>query len=244
MAVSPIDARTETRSGCRVVRPVGVLDSTTYRWLRDLLVKLAVEQPDAVVVDLDELRIDRETALTVFSSAWMQTSTWPAVPILLVATDEPRRAFLRGAISRYTPSYATIDEALTAASHPPARRRTSLDLLATPISSRVARVFVREICAEWDIATITPTAGTVATELVENVTRHVGSNSQIRLELRGHLLTVSVRDGSPQPAVLHERVGGDRRGNGLRIVADLASAWGCSPHLNGGKVVWVALSCN
>jgi anti-anti-sigma regulatory factor len=239
---SSIDARTETRSGCRLVRPVGVLDCTTYRWLRDLLIKLAVEQPEALIVDLDELRVANETALTVFSSAWMQTSTWPDVSIMLVATTESQRALLRGAISHYTPYYPTIDDALAATRSPPPRRRANLDLAATPTSSRVARVFAREICEEWGIPTCVPEAEAVATELVDNVIQHARTSSEIRLELRKKLLTISVRDGSPHSAVLHERVGLDRRGNGLRIVADYARAWGCSPHLNGGKVVWAALT--
>jgi hypothetical protein len=238
---SSIQAVTETRFGCRLVRPVGVLDASTYRQLRDLLVKLAVEQPEAVIVDLDELHVDHETALTVFSSAWMWTSTWPAVPILLVATAEPRRALLSGAISRYTPHFPTIDDALAAASRPPARRRASLDLAAAPTSSRVARVFVREICAEWDMSAYLFSAEVVATELVDNVTKHAGTGSQLRLELRKRLLTIAVRDDSPHPAILRERVGTDPRGNGLRIIADLSRAWGCSPHLDGGKVVWAAL---
>jgi hypothetical protein len=242
-AESWIDVATETRSGCRLVRPVGVLDATTYRWLRDLLVKLAVEQPEAVVVDVDELRIGHETALTAFSSAWMRISTWPAVPILLVATRAAQRALLAGAISRYVPHYSTVDDALAAAGGPPARRRANLDLAAGPASSRVARVFAREICAEWGLSPCASGAEVVATELVDNVAKHAGTGSDIRLELRKKLLTVAVRDGDPRPAVLRERVGADRRGNGLRVVAGLARAWGCSPHLYGGKVVWAALSC-
>jgi anti-sigma regulatory factor (Ser/Thr protein kinase) len=224
-----------------VVRPTGILDGTTYRWLRDLLMKLAVEQPEAVIVDLDELRVDHETSLTVFSSAWMQVGQWPGVPILLVATAGAQRALLHGAISRYTPYYATITGALGAARRPPLRRRASLDLAATPASSRVARAFVRETCQSWGISAQVSGAKAVATELVDNVTMHAGTESRILLELRNRLLTISVRDGSPRPAVLRERIGDVRRGNGLRIVADLAQAWGCAPNLAGGKVVWVAL---
>jgi anti-anti-sigma regulatory factor len=242
VAEPSIDARTELRAGCCVVRPTGVLDGTTYRWLRDLLVKLAVEQPVAVVVDLDELRVEHETALTVFSSAWMRVSQWPGVPILLVATAGAQRALLSGAISRYTPTYATVGEALIAAGRPPRHRRASLDLEATPTSSRVARAFVRETCHDWGLAGCVSDAEVVATELVDNVTRHAGTGSRIRLELRNTLLTIAVR-GSPRSAVLRERTGTVRWGNGLRIVAGLSRAWGCSPHLTGGKVVWAVLAC-
>ena len=79
---------------------------------------------------------------------------------LLVATTERHRGLLGGAISRYTPVYPTMADALAAARRPPARRRAGLDLPASTVSSRVAR------------------------------------------------------------------------------------AWGCTPQLNGGKVVWAALRCD
>ena len=78
-------------------------------------------------------------------------------------------------------------------------------------------------------------------DLVDNAVQHAATSSEIRLELRPGALTVAVRDGSPRPAMLHERTGVDRRGNGLRIVADTTRTWGCSPHLSGGKVVWAVL---
>lgn len=237
-----LDVRTTTRDDCFLARPVGTLDGTTYRWLRDQLVKLAMEEPKALIVDLVELHIDRETMLTAFSAAWMRVSTWPGVPILLVAGTEPQRSLLRGAISRHTPCYATVAEALAAADNPPPWRRASVALEATPTSNRVARAFVRHTCQQWNVGVATTIdAVVVATELMDNVALHAGTGSEIRLEMRDRWLTVAVRDGSPHPAVLRERLGGDQRGNGLRIVAGLARTWGCSPRLGGGKVVWAVL---
>ena len=241
--MSPIDVETVTRSGCCVVRLDGVLDATTYRWLRDTLVKLAMEQPEALVVDVDHLTITSETTLTVFSSAWMRVCDWPGVAILLVAGTKSQQAMLSGAISRFVPHYATVPEALAAAGRPPIRRRASMDLDAHPDSPRVARGYVRRVCEDWDIpAEVVPDAIAVANELVTNAIQHAATPSEIRLELRAGVLTIAVRDGSARPAMLHERTGGDRSGNGLRIVADIARTWGCLPHLSGGKVVWAVLS--
>ncbi|MFL6140629.1 MAG: ATP-binding protein [Labedaea sp.] len=244
MAESSIDGSTGIRSGCCVLRLTGVLDGTTYRWLRDLLVKLAVEQPVAVIVDLDDLRVEQETSLTVFSSVWMQVNQWPGVPILLVASAGSQRARLGGAISRFTPCYAAVGDAVIAAGQPPARRRATLELEAATTSSRVARAFVRETCQEWGVSAHASDAEAVAIELVDNVSVHAGTTSRIRLELRNKLLTIAVRDGSPRPAVLRERIGTEHWGNGLRIIAELSRAWGCSPELNGGKVVWAVLACD
>ncbi|GAB3878800.1 hypothetical protein GCM10029964_030030 [Kibdelosporangium lantanae] len=163
--------------------------------------------------------------------------------ILLVAGTESRQAMLAGAISRFVPYYTTVTQALAAAGRPPTRRRTSMDIDAGLDSSRFARAYVRQVCADWDIPDeVVSDALGVATELVDNAVQHAAAPTEIRLELRAGALTVAVRDGSPRPAVLHERVGDDRTGNGLRIVADIARTWGCSPHLSGGKVVWAVLS--
>lgn len=239
---SPITARTASRSGCLVTRLVGVLDSVTYLWVRDHLIKLAMEQPDAVVAELDELHVESETLLTAFSSAWLRVNTWPGVPVLLVTTGDADRAWLRGAIRNFTPCYATVDAALAAARHPPAHQWADLDLEATVASSRVARAFVRHICTKWDIPERIPDALLVATELVDNATRHAGTAVRIRLELRPGMLTIAVRDGCPRPAVRREQWGDHCRGNGLRIVAGLARTWGCNPDLSGGKIVWAALT--
>jgi anti-sigma regulatory factor (Ser/Thr protein kinase) len=224
-----------------VVRAVGALDVTTYRLLRDALVKLAVEQPRAVIVDVTGLDLGRESALTVFVSAWLQVSDWPGVSILLAAGTERQRAVLRGAVSRYVPHHPTVAAAVAASSSPPHARRAVLDLAAVAVAARLARVFVRDTCGGWGLSHLVPAVAATATELVENAVRHAGTPAQLRLELRPRTLTVAVRDRSPVPAVLVERLPGEHGGNGMRIVSHLAAAWGCSPHLAGGKVVWANL---
>lgn len=240
---SLIDVRTSTLSGCCVVRPVGVLDGTTYRWLRNILVKLAVEQPEALIVDLADLRLENQAALTVFSSVWMQVNEWPGVPILLVARDSADQVMVGGAISPFVRSFGTIDEALAAAVRPPTFRLAYLDLEPSSVSPRLARAFVRRLCDQWNVSVHLPAALAVVNELVDNTVVHAGTSCQVRVELRPRTLTIAVRDGSTHEAVLRERLDPTQGGNGLRIVAELAQAWGCSPHLSGGKVVWAALPC-
>ncbi|MEV4313875.1 hypothetical protein [Actinocrispum sp. NPDC049592] len=238
----PVEVPSTMQGGCCVARPEGVLDSRTYRELRDALIKLAVEQPDALVVDLHDLRISSQSALTVFSSVWMRVSEWPGVPILLVTEDEHVRSQLRGTISRYVPDYPTVAAALAKSGLPPARRRAVLELAADPDSSHMARLFVWETCERWELYDLTTDALAVVNELVDNVNAHTHSGGcQVRLELRRRMLTIAVCDESPAPAVLRERIGFEPWGNGLRIVAGLSRHWGCTPHLNDGKVVWAVL---
>ncbi|ONI76437.1 hypothetical protein ALI144C_36255 [Actinosynnema sp. ALI-1.44] len=239
-----MEVLTSSQIGSCVVRPLGVLDSTTYRTLRDALVKLAVEEPDALVVDLDELDIAQESVLTVFSSVWMRVSEWPGVPILLAGGRPHQQPLLAGAIVRYTPRYPTVAAALAAVGSPPPRRRAVLELDAGATDSRVARAFTDQVCREWHLSDYRMEAMAVANELVDNVTDHAGTGCRLRLELRDRMLTVAVRDGSPRKAAVRERLGGDWMGNGLRIVAGIAYTWGCTPDLDGGKVVWAVVRCS
>jgi hypothetical protein len=55
----------------------GVLDATTYLPLRDCIIKAALEDPWAVIVDMGELFVPRESALAVFTSAIGTSSAGP-----------------------------------------------------------------------------------------------------------------------------------------------------------------------
>src|SRR4029079_14848522 len=88
--------------GATIVRPQGELNLAPYPCLRDALLKSALEQPRAVVVDVEELRVPGDATLVVFSSVWMQVSACPAVPIMLVASRQLDRLRLgRNSVSRF-----------------------------------------------------------------------------------------------------------------------------------------------
>ncbi|HVV09890.1 ATP-binding protein [Amycolatopsis sp.] len=239
-----IDYRHRTVAGCFVVTFSGRLDSRTYLEVRDSLVKLALEQPRALVVEMHGLEVANDLQLSVFSSAWMRVSEWPDVPIMLVATDGTLHDRLKSsALARFVPVYANVDAAVASLKSPRLQRRNVMTYPPLPESSSAARQFVRQTCHQWDITPWTQDALCVASELVENAYQHTGTELELRLELRRGLLTVAVRDGSPRPAVLRQRADGQPNGYGLQIVADLARSWGCAPDLRGGKVVWAVLTC-
>jgi anti-sigma regulatory factor (Ser/Thr protein kinase) len=225
--------------GCVIARLTGRLDSLNYLRTRDQLVKLAMEEPRAVVVEVDGLEVRTEPLLTVFSAAWMQVSRWPSVPILVVATDVSRWRWLnRCAFSRFVPVFRDVDEAVDSLGVTPMRRRATIDLLSELSSAVLARRFVRRVCAEWSVEPEIEEVVCVASELVENAVRHAGTPMQLRLELRDRLLAVAVRDGSPHQAVMRQSPSGLPAGLGLRLVSHLSRTWGCSPDNRGGKVVW------
>lgn len=240
---SRIELAHDVRDGCLVVRPTGTLDSLTYGRLRDCLVKLALEQPRAVIADLAELQIASDSGLTVFLAASDQVSEWPGVPILVAAGDLARHEHVAGtALPRFVPVYASVEAALAAAPGWPRRRLARADFSPVPDSSTMVRRLVRQICLDWDVTQQVDDAVQIASELTDNAIVHGGVEPlQVRLEYRRGLLTVAVRDSNPRPAVLREDPEGGLAGFGLLLVAELAKAWGCAPDLQGGKVVWAVL---
>ncbi|GAA1305736.1 ATP-binding protein [Saccharothrix xinjiangensis] len=227
--------------GCLLVRPSGVLDVANYASLRNTLLKCAVEQPRAVVVDLADLEVRGEYLLSVFAAVWLRTCDWPSVPLLLAGPVEqlPRVTALR----RYVTVHDTVDEALAHVGRPAPRRRAHRVLPSATGSPRAARAFVREVCVDWSVPeAVKHTAVQVASELVTNTVLHTMSEARLRLELRGAGLTVAVADDDPAAAVLRDPGGAPQRGAGLLLVAQLARTWGCVPDpVNGRKVVWAVL---
>jgi anti-sigma regulatory factor (Ser/Thr protein kinase) len=231
------------RDGVALVRPTGVLDLTTYADLRDTLIKCALDEPRAVVVDVGTLWVPTEATLAVFSAVWMRVSDWPGVPIVLVVPDPKNRQRLgRRAIARFVPVHATLAEALQQIGDPPPRRRGVLELPCSSNSPAAARRFVAGTCERWNCVELLPDAVVVASELVENAVRHAHSEPRLRLDLRRGMLTVAVYDNDPTPAQPVAPVGLASRHLGLELVDRLASTWSCAPTWSGGKVVWAVLS--
>lgn len=231
-----------SREGCTVVRLRGQLTPTTYVPLRDILLELAMDQPRAVIADIRGLSVGTASALSVFTSVWMQVGDWPGVPIALVADTHRQGSLLAAStIRRYLPVHDTVHAAVDNVDQPPLRRRAHLDLPASGTSSAGARQYVTDTCARWGVPEVTANAVSVATELVENSVQHAGTPLRLRLELRDGLLTVAVSDGSRTQAVPREPEATGRSHNGLHIVATIARVWGCAPEMSGGKVVWAVL---
>ncbi len=231
-------------SGCSVLRPSGELSVATAGILSGDLVKFALNEPRAIIVLIDGLRIVSEALFSAFTVAWMRVNDWPAVPIVLVAESEALRRRLHvNAVDRFLPVSATADDAVRAAGNPPRRRRVSLAMPLAADCGRRARRLTEEICERWGVPEVCDDAQVIATEFMENAFLHTRFDADIRfrLELRQQLLTVAVADQDPREAVLPEVVPGRTVPSGLHMVARMARAWGCSPQWPVGKVVWATL---
>jgi hypothetical protein len=226
-----------------VVRPTGRLDLSTYPTLRDGLLKIAVDEPVGLVVQLgDAFEFGSDGLASVFSSVWMRISEWPGVPLVVAAESASHRAtMVASGVHRFVRHFATLPDAVVALGSPPPRRRDLLELPPALIASRLSRRFVKDTCERWSAADVVDDALVVTSELVENAVRHTASGPRLRLELRPGQLSIAVRDSDPTPPALREP--DDRGGHGLPLVAAVSRVWGTAPSADG-KVVWAVLRRN
>ncbi|OBK35058.1 sulfate transporter [Mycobacterium sp. 1165196.3] len=234
----------KTSQDLPILTVAGVLDSSTYRTIRDAVIKAAIDEPRAVIVDINGLHAPSASAWTVFTSARWHVSVWPDVPILLVASaPQVRRAMSSAGVTRYVPIHATREIALDAVASQSLRvRRRARASLARNISSlEVARSVIGEWLTQWDIGEVIPVAATLATVFVENVLDHTRSAPVLIVESYQDTVTVAVEDNSSRLPGRHEdaALGADIV-SGLAIVAALCRAWGATP-TSSGKTVWALI---
>lgn len=219
----------------------GVLDSSTYRTIRDTVIKAAIDEPRAVIVDVERLDAPSASAWTVFTSARWHVSVWPDVPILLVCA-EPRgqREVAKAGVTRYVPIYASLELALDAVRRRAlsVRRRACTELARNISSLDTARSVITDWLTQWDVPDAIPVAATVATVFVENVLDHTESAPALIVESHQHTVTVAVEDGNYHLPGRHEDAdGGADIVSGLAIVSALCRTWGATP-TSSGKTVW------
>jgi len=219
----------------------GVLDSSTYRSVRDIVIKAALDEPRAVIVDVNRLSVPSASAWSVFTSARWHVSIWPDVPILLVcAQPQVRRAITAVGVARYVPVHPTPESALDAVRGQSlhVRRRARTRLPVSRVGVGLARAVVTDWLTRWDKSELIPVAATVATVFVENVLDHTDSAPVLIVESHQDSVTVSVEDGSDRLPCRHEDAyRGTEIVSGLAIVSALCRAWGAAP-TPSGKTVW------
>ncbi|WP_242546746.1 ATP-binding protein [Amycolatopsis sp. MtRt-6] len=228
------------RAESTVATLTGALTEAGYRELRDGVLKLATDAPESVIADIHGLDVDDDNLMSVFTVIALRIGDWPGLPFAVVTdrADHVAQLATRGA---NLPVHADVLAAEQARERP-SRLRAAQLLAASPHASATARAFVGRTCAQWNVREHVDDALMVATELVENAILHTTSHPRLRLELRPDTFTISVADDDPRQAVLRERP--KENGLGLRLVAQTAHRWGCSPSWGSGKVVWAVLLPN
>ncbi|MGW4207545.1 ATP-binding protein [Lentzea sp. NPDC004789] len=241
--MSGISIETTDLAGVVVATPAGRLDLASYSSLRDGLLKLAADEPLALVVRLGEgFEVPSRAMLAVFTTVWMKVSQWPDIPMALLAEGHDHFEELHtSGVARFLPTTRTLGEALKAVDRPPCRRYRRMSLPCSPAAPLMARAAVRDACAQWELPRISDDAVLVVSELVENAVRHARSESTLRIELRPRGLSLAVQDHDPSPPLLESperNVPGHR---GVQLVDRISVAWGCTESSDGGKIVWAVL---
>ncbi|MDQ7908992.1 ATPase [Phytohabitans sp. ZYX-F-186] len=232
----------DDRQAYAVARVVGVLDGMGAVAVRSALIKCLAEQPEAVFVDLSEMRLADPSALSVFLAVARQAERWPAVPLVLCAPQADAAEFLqRRAFDCELPVLPSLADAVRSLEPGSAAPSVSEELLPVVGAGRRARELATEVCFQWEVPGLVGPACTVVTEFVNNVVAHAHTMMTLRLSLRDPYLHIAVRDGSPVEPVLRRDVSHTAlAGRGLALVDAVSRHWGSLP-TEGGKVVWAML---
>jgi hypothetical protein len=218
-----------------VIRLTGVLDSATAAAVRYALVDLLAQQPEAIVVDVAELRLPDPAATSVLRDVARETADWPAAHLVLCAPNaDPWH-------TSGLPVWSSSADAFADLGEPERPHQLRLELEPVVGAARRSRELVTEACGRWDVPDFAGPACIVVTEMVNNVVAHARTPMIVLLTVRRNAMAVAVRDRS----VTVPRFGGrvpptSYGGRGLLLIDSVADRWGSLP-LASGKVVWAVL---
>ncbi len=234
---SEVAHRVVTGEAYTVVRLTGVLDGAAAPAVRSALLDVLAGQPEAVVVDVGELRVADPASVGVLGDVARDTAAWPGAHIVISgspAVDGWRETGL--------PVWPDLDQAWAALGAPDIPQRMSADLEPVAGAARRSRELVTEACARWDCPELAGPACIVLTEMVNNVVAHARTPMTVLLAEQGGTMSVAVRDhsttaprfgGLPAPTAYG--------GRGLVLIDSVSSRWG-TLELGDGKVVWAVLA--
>jgi anti-sigma regulatory factor (Ser/Thr protein kinase) len=229
-----------------IVHPRGLLAVRSTFELREVLVTELTER-NRVVVDLDGLRVGRESCVAVFPAVLTQCGGWPSVKLALCRPDTAMtQALTARRVTALVPVYHLRLEAEAAIDSRPRVVRVRVELPCEAQAPSSARRLVREMCPKWQVDDgVVDTAEFVVGELVSNAVEHAGTGVGLTLERGPRGLLVSVRDASPVgfPGPLRRSTDplGQVRGRGLELVENLTTAWGVD-EAPDGNTVWAEIA--
>jgi anti-sigma regulatory factor (Ser/Thr protein kinase) len=244
-------AAPDLANGVIMVELHGLLSVGSSPIVRAVLHTALAQAPDAAIVDISDLRVDRPSRLAVFPAA-VRAHGSPAATLVLCGATPEVSALMRNGVLGTVATYRDCEAALAAlaSARDGGSDRLWLRLASTPDAPARARELVATACRRWALPELRGPAALVMSELVSNSVQHAGTDIVVRLARNGDHLYLSVRDGSPVPP----RVAGGAmdgplpygagtladRGRGLHLVDTYTTAWGCNV-AGDGKTVWATL---
>ncbi|GLI00968.1 STAS domain-containing protein [Phytohabitans aurantiacus] len=235
-------------NGLIVVTLRGLLALDSAPVVRTALLKALADGPDAVLVDVRGLSVDRSSRLTIFPAALRvggeaRSGGESTAVLLLFGPSAELAALMNSRVLGPVTVYGTAEQAVAAAASHATTARRRLTLGAEQTAPARARALVASACHDWQVDHLRGPATQIVSELVANAVRHAGTGEiQLAVSLRGAHLYLSVRDRSTQPPVpawaVPEALA--HGGRGLFLVDLYATAWGCNTVVDG-KTVWASL---
>lgn len=225
-----------------LIEVAGVLRVDTVPQLRETVLKVLADGPEAIVLDLGGIEnVEGQLALMVFSTLGRRVAEQAETELVLAAPSLQLRVALHRAEPLFVRVFATRAEAWLAAEQGASRRRVSECLPVTPHAARLARRIFDEICIRWRLDNdLRARAQMVVTELVTNAVQHAGCGIELIVTVRRYVLRVEVCDGSDVLPHLQNSPPDRPASHGLRLVTTLANRWGSKPTPRG-KIVWADL---
>ena len=120
-------------------------------------------------------------------------------------------------------------------------RRARLSFLSRSDSIPTARRFAVRTATAWGYASMGDDVALLVSELVTNAVRHTDADGALELTEMTAGVRVEVHDCSTVKPTLGRGGPGDESGRGIRLVQQLASAWGVIGRRDG-KAVWFELA--
>jgi anti-sigma regulatory factor (Ser/Thr protein kinase) len=110
----------------------------------------------------------------------------------------------------------------------------------SPAAPGIARRYVGESLAGAP-REVVDIAELMVSELATNCVRYVGSDFTVTIERTPQRVRVDVADGGRDGVEMQDPTPAEPTGRGLRIVDELADAWGVDVASGDGKSVWFTL---
>ena len=218
-----------------VVRLTGVLDADTAAAVRAVLIGQLARAPEALLVDVKDLRNGGPAAVEVLRDVKRANDDWPGSHLVLTCAEA---ADWNGSGLPVWPGPAEAVAALGAPDHDSHLRA---DLEPVVGAARWARELVTEACGRWELPELAGGACIVITEMVNNVVAHAQTPMVVLLARHGDTMSVAVRDRSTaQPRFTGPVPATSYGGRGLLLIDSVALRWG-NLALVDGKVVWAVL---
>jgi hypothetical protein len=219
-----------------VIRLSGVLSPPEAAGVRAAVLDVLATQPQAVVLDVDQVRLGDPSQARLLADVVEESAAWPAGRVVLSThTRDPWVAVGLFVCPDLAAAFAELG-----APRPGIRRQ----LVLQPVigAARRARELVTEACAQWECPDLCGPACIVVTEMVNNVVAHAKTEMTVMLAWLGDTISVAVRDGSsivprftgPVSPIAYG-------GRGLLLIDSVSDRWG-SLSLDDGKVVWSLLA--